>query len=177
MNIKPLRDIDEHEVLNVFASNDVPLNKGAFVKIATGWKNDDDVINLVGAVGESYLGTVSQRYGVTPRVTIATSGSNVVGMALNDVKETDENGLPLVLFPKKAQQMQVAISGQAVPLLRRGLVLYSGITGTPTDGAPAYLNNVDNDGSVSVSGSVKVGQFLGGKDAEGYAFLFVDVRV
>src|SRR4051812_41535350 len=91
-NIKPFRQYGEDNIINFFACDTVPCNKGTFVTPTVGWKNDDDVNVMLGDVGASYGNTVSQRYGVTPRVASATSGNALLGMLLNDVREVDENG-------------------------------------------------------------------------------------
>lgn len=180
--IKPVRQINPHEVVNAFACDTIPSNKGTFVHITSGWENNEDDINLMFSnLGNTYLNTVSPRYGVQPRVAAATSGQTVFGMLLYDVRESDENGELLKFNPRKATEMQVALSGQAVPILRRGIVLYSGVAGTPTGGAAAYLSDSATDGSLAVSVSTgtnattaRVGTFLGTKDADSYVFIHVD---
>ena len=84
--IRPFRDYDEHDVINLFAySGDLPVNKGTFVKLQAGWKNTDELQRL-GAVGGTFTNTVSERYGVNAKVAAATSGATVLGMLLYDVK-------------------------------------------------------------------------------------------
>ena len=51
-----------------------------------------------------------------------------LGMLLYDVREDDENGEKLIFNPRKAAENDYVISGQAVPILTRGIVLYSGAT-------------------------------------------------
>ncbi len=67
--LRPFRDYDEHDVLNLFAFGDsaVALGvtdvvyAGSVVKIKTGWKNDDKTQDMIGNVGAGYDNTVSQR--------------------------------------------------------------------------------------------------------------------
>jgi hypothetical protein len=168
-NLKPFRDYSEHDVINLFAySGTLPVNKGTFVVPAdsNGWKNTDEM-SLLGDVGASYGNVVSERYGVAAKVTAAASGdSTVIGMLLYDVKETDENGEKLVFNPRKAAEMNVAISGQAVPIVTKGVFLYSGAAGTGSAGASAYVTTNGVLTSVDGGGSV-VGKFLGAPDADG----------
>ena len=73
--LKPFRDYDEHDVLNLFSFDDAAVTldsstvvyAGSVVKIRTGWSNTDAVQQL-GDVGASYNNVVSQRYGVNAKV-------------------------------------------------------------------------------------------------------------
>lgn len=49
-------------------------------------------------------------------------------MLLYSVKEEDENGEKLKFNPRKAAEMEVVLSGQAVPVVTKGVFLYSGAT-------------------------------------------------
>jgi len=69
---------------------------------------------------------------------------------LNDVREVDENGEKLIFKPRKAAEMQCAVSGQAVPIAIRGVFLYSGIAGDPTAQGVAYATG---DGGLSTTAS------------------------
>lgn len=179
VNIRPLRDYGEHDVLPTFYSfsGTIPANKGTFVSIVSGATADQTLAQL-GDVGKHYQNVVSQRYGWPAQVAAAaSSGSTVVGMLLYDVKEVDENGEKLILHPDKMQRMQVVPSGWPVPILRRGFVQYSGITVVTGQGENLYLAAA-GDGSISTSGSAvatKVGRAYGPTDSQGYTYIFVDV--
>lgn len=179
-NIKTL-DIDDHDIRNGFYSwsGTVPALKGTLVKISSGWSQDSELAEL-GSPGASYDNVVSQRVGLNTRVAqITASGDNVYGMLLYDVRELDENGLPLKWDARKQSQMQCTLSGQSVVLAKRGQFLYSGVVGTPTAGAPAYAHG---DGTINVLGAdavapaKQVGQFGGIKDANGWVLLDLDIR-
>lgn len=186
--IKPLRDVDEHDVNPFYGfqstTASLPATKGTFVKILSGWNTEQEIQEL-GDVGASWQNIVSQRFGVFSRVTNCNgSGDAAVGMLLYDVRETDENGLPLKFYQQKIDQMQCVLSGQAVPIVSKGLFLYSGVNGgrVPTvgvtAGAPAYLGT---DGGINVSGSptnpavTRVGTFMGVPDANGWVLLKLDL--
>lgn len=168
--IKPFRDHSPHEVLNLFGVNGTDVSKGTLVKIATGWTTTDNLIT--DNIGYAYPNTVSSRYGVTARVTPTTAtGDFCIGMLLHDVKETDENGEALKFNPRKLAEMQAVLSGQACPVLTRGLVIYSGVVHTaPSAGAAAYTSG---NGTITTiyNGNQRVGTFLGAPDARGFALL------
>ena len=176
---KPFNQVDEYDVINLFAyTGSFPVNKGTFVKPAgSGWMPSLD-IEMMGSVGASYGNTVSQRYGTAAKVgPVTSSGDKTIGMLLYDGRETDENGEKLIFNPRKQAEMEVFVSGNTAPIVAKGTFLYSGIVGTVIPGDFAYLAN---DGSISVTGggtttATKVGQFLGGKNAEGFALVKIDV--
>lgn len=180
--IKPFRAYSEHEVLNVFSYDLDSVNKGTFVKVkGSGFVNTQDSLNITSAVpvGASYYNVVSDRYSTSFQVTIAATGDNnkVVGMLLQDVRETDENGEKLIFHPRKAAELQCVVSGQTVPILRRGIVL-AYATGAVA-GNTAYINangEVSTDLGQTFAGA-RVGSYLGSADSDGYALLAVDLNM
>ena len=184
IDIKPLRQYSEHDVVNLFAYGGViattagsKVKKGSVVKITgNGWKNTDDVVELLGSVGASYDGTVSQRYGVPAKINLCQSGDTPLGLLLNSVAEVDENGELLKFNPRKAAEMQVAVSGQAVPVLTKGIVLYSGALteGSVAAGVSVYATNA-GELSTTAASHVKVGKTLGAKDTDGYVLLKIEL--
>ena len=186
-DLRPFRDYDEHDVINLFALNEaagVGVTKGHLVthdSALPGWLNASGAANthpdMLGAPGASFSNTVSERYGVASRVALSASGSTAIGMMLYDVKETDENGEKQVFNPRKAAEMEVALSGQAVPILTRGIVLYSGsvlITNNPDAGAALYS---DNNGELTTTdgGGNVVGRTLGKKDSNGHVLVRINL--
>jgi hypothetical protein len=165
----PFRDYDEHEVINLFKFNGtIPADQGTVVKVSTGW-NQSQETELLGAVGKSYANTVSDRYGVTASVAVAGTGdANPLGILLHSVKEEDENGEKLIYNPRKVAEMEVVLSGQAVPIVSRGVFLYSGSTigdQTVTAGQKLYS---DANGLLTTGNSanqVAVAQALGAVDS------------
>ena len=188
VNLRPFRDYDEHDVINLFAHRGSDVNKGSLVKLdtATGWKNTNEPTMEEGVIGATYGNTVSNRYAVRAKVVDAGSGDKPVGMTLWDVKETDENGEKLLYNPRKAAEMQCVISGQAVPVATRGVILYSGSPLNATHAAQGpvageYLYVAAN-GQMMVASSVgwdstlsKVGQVLGGMDSNNHVLIRLDV--
>ena len=181
---EPLAAFSEEEVIPFFAHDSAGLNKGTFVKVTgDGWKGVDasatlDGINDFGGdVGASYNGVISQRYGAVPKVTTAGTGdaNKVVGMILKDVRETDENDIPLRYNPTKKEELQAVISGETNPILKRGLVRYYA-----TGVAAGDLAYIDGNGEIDINSdnthsAVQVGKFLGSSDDDNYALLAIEL--
>lgn len=179
--LRPFRDYDEHDVLNLFSydttgltAGSINITKGSLVKIATGWKNYDSGVELggglefIGSAGTlSPTNVVSQRYGVTAKVVVSTTGETPIGMMLYDVRDADENGELLKYNPRKAAEMQVLIPGQAVPVVTRGIFLVQGVLGTPSAGGTAYAGGTGQITASTGGGgtvNVAIGKFLGAAD-------------
>ena len=182
--LRPFRDYDEHDVLNLFSydttnlsAGSINVTKGTLVKIATGWKNYDSGVELGG--GLEFIGgagtlqpanVVSQRYGVTAKVVYSNTGETPIGMTLFDVRDADENGELLKYYPRKAAEMQAVIPGQAVPVVTRGIFLVQGVLGAPTAGGVAYAGGTgqisSSTGSAGIA-NVAIGRFLGAADVNG----------
>jgi hypothetical protein len=185
------RDYSEHDVINLFAHIDGDVDDGAVVKLnsvgvagwsTVGWRNDDDSnqLEMLGHAGGD-LGldgsVVSQRYGVGARVENCTAGLTDVplGMTLYGVKELDENGEKLIYNPRKAAEMQVVVSGQALPIVTKGLFLYD--YGTAASAIVGYNARVGAGGTIVTGGEGKVvGKWLGNSDANGHALLQLDIH-
>ena len=115
------------------------------------------------------------------------SGTQPLGLTLFDVAEVDENGEKLIYNPRKATEMQAVVSGQAVPVLTKGIVLYSGNltsggANSVTAGSPIYADAL-NGGALSASATestgsaaqVQVGTALGSVDEDGFILLKIDL--
>jgi len=178
INLRPFRDYDEKDVINLFAyDSPLPASKGTLVKIkGNGWKSTDEM-SFLGDVGQSYSNTVSERYGVAAKVDLAGATHTPLGMLLHDVKETDENGELLKFNPRKAAEMEAVLSGQAVPVVTRGVFLYSGTTlagQTPVGGTALYCG-ANGEMTTGSSGNVKVGIALGAKDTNNHVLIKLDL--
>lgn len=177
--IKPFRDVNEHDVINLYAfsgnSSALPVSKGTFVKvIGSGWRATDEQLVMLGSVGSSYNNTVSQRYGVLPKVAVAASGDTPIGMMLYDVRSVDENGEVLLYNPRKQAEMQCVLSGQAVPIAIRGMFLYSGILGTVTAGQTLYPDDLGGLRANGAAGAA-IATALGAKDDNGFALIKINI--
>jgi hypothetical protein len=136
-----------------------------------------------------FMNTVAERGGVVSAVTATTgvgvsmddanavvayaanqSGSHPLGVLLNDVVNLD---LTRQHINWHKDEIQV---GGKVTLLRQGQVttnrLVAGVT--PSAGVDAYVGASGLIGTSSTN-SVKIGQFLSGKDTDGYAKVSVNL--
>ena len=181
--LRPFRDYDEHDVLNLFAFGDDAVSlgvtdvvyAGSVVKIKTGWKNDDETQDMIGNVGAGYDNTVSQRWGVTAEVEYCNGGSETpLGVTIFDVREYDENQEALKFNPRKQDELQAVLTGQAVPVATKGTFLFA--TGAWVANGAAVAAGVSiytsGDGQVTPTVNVgtpniKIGKALGGPDSDG----------
>jgi len=181
MNIKPFRSVNEHDVVNLFAFNGATAEKGNFVELLSFNPSNHNGWSTVN-VGASFDGTYSKRYAVNARVGYTASGSQkALGLLLYDVADVDENGQPIRFMQKyKKDAMCVVESGEAVPVLTRGIVEISGFLGVAGVGSGAYISN-SGDGSVVVglpnaTGlAQKVGKFISSTGVDGYALLKIEL--
>lgn len=176
--LRPFRDYSEHDVVNLFAfdgaqdANGIIATAGTVVKVigngfqpivasttpgGTGFLGAVPV-DLAGLVGAGFANTVSNRYALTSKVNAASSGDAALGITLLSTQELDENGEKLVFNPRKAAEKNVVVSGQGVPVLTKGVVVYSGteISNSATVGAGVYLSNL-NAGELSTVNSTAGG--------------------
>ena len=198
--IKPLRHYADSDVINMFAYDLASVNKGTFVQIqGSGWRNTDDTLNILSAtaVGASFNGVTSDRYSTTARVTASSTGietsftgatvgpaagggssryNKCIGMLLNDVRETDENGEKLAFNPRKAVELGCVISGQTVPILTRGIIVAYAAGAVAGSGAFIGAEGTLKTLFADHINSTRVGTYLGSADNDGYALLKLDIN-
>lgn len=129
----PLRDINEHDVINFFASkaaNNQSSDHGdgdAGVIVAVDNGNLDQ--DTVGFVSNSYLGKTDypyvgrNQYPINPlKVKVAGTGDAAIGITLRETALYDENNEKYLYYPQKAIENQIVLTGQSVPVLAKGLV-------------------------------------------------------
>ena len=178
----PFRQVHENDVVNLFAYDGSAATRGLLVKLDTGngWKLSDD-FGLSAVSSQTYTNTVTDRYNVKGKVQTAGSGDTAFGMLMYDVAETDENGEKLIYHPRKAHEMQVSVSGQAVPVLTKGVVLLK----MDSADANSVTINAGTHAYAGASGTViahssapadliRVGTFLGPRDTNGEILVKLD---
>jgi hypothetical protein len=175
MNLKPFRDIDEHEVLNLFSTQEANVSKGTFVQIVS---FDPDNHNGYGASLDGVPdGAFSATYEVFAKVKVAAgtgggaAATGVIGLTLYDVTGSNPN---VITYADKQRYFDRIPSGQAVPILKRGLVTLGGFSGTAV---PGYKGYVATNGQLVVGSPTttpNVGTFLSVTGADGYALFQVD---
>lgn len=142
IRILPFRQYAEQDVVNIYALKGTDVNDnlatkgngdaGVFVSVSNG-KLDDGPVTYASS---SYLGKTDYPYvgrdhypSVQLRAGAASTGDKVLGMTLNQTALKDENGEKLIYYPQKALENQTVLSGQAVPVLTRGIVTLNGSAG------------------------------------------------
>ena len=185
IKLRPFRDYDEKDVINLFSLEDtghtLPIVKGTLVKLdgGAGWKADQE-LEMLGSVGASFSNVTSQRYGVAANVGVTDVGDDALGIILPDVRETDENGEQLKFNPRKAAEMEAVISGQAVPVVTKGIFLYSGsglAADTPVAGSVLFAHDNGQIQTGDNDSAKKVGVALGNKDRNNHVLIKLDCHL
>ena len=189
-NLKPFRDYDPHEVLNVYAHNLSEVNKGTFVTVTAAEGNTNVSQNAnspatphVGDAGDLSVNSPSRatikRQAVSWKIDTAVSGDTVLGVMLYDVKEENAWGEKFIFKPRhERHEQQIVVSGEAVPVLTRGVVKINGFVGTPGPNSGAVVSTGNNSGLLHVSAygtAGTVGKFVTSADADGYAIFKVEL--
>ena len=187
--LEPFRDYSEHDVLNLFAFGDTAVTlgttdvvyAGSCVKVKTGWSSSNEVQDMIGNVGAGYDNTVSQRWGVASDVEYTDGGLDeaALGITLYDVREYDENGEALKFHPRKQDELQCSLTGQAVPIATRGVFLMA--TGAWASSAGVVQNQdvfATGNGQVTTLGAKainnRIGRTLGGPSTDGSVLVKFD---
>ncbi len=186
MNFKPFRDYSEHDVVNLFKLNDATGSKATPVVISnSGWNNNNSTprvaLDLAASLGNPNL--YSPRWEIYPAVRKAVSGEKPLGLTLYDTKEVNYLNYPLIYDKVRREEAQAVVSGQAVPVVRKGLFLLGPFPSGETP-APGKFVAVKGTGDLGVvanntgsNATIVFGEFLGTKDTEGYALTAINCYV
>ena len=185
-DLRPFRQYDEHDVINLFTSNltsgssGVVMSAGTLVKLHTGWKSDNepsDLLSDLGVAGGSDLTgkVLSTTWSLTAKVQISGATDTPLGMTLVAMHDEDENGEKLIYNPRKAAEMGVVVPGESIPILTRGLVLVSSADAnwSPTAGAIVYAG-ASGQLTTTAGSNVAVGIALGA-DVDTFALVKIDL--
>ena len=178
--LKPYRQYSEHDVINgLFSySGPVPVEAGTIVKVVNNYRDSSGNIS-------EYLelstvdNTISALFSCVGSVTKTVNFDDTprpIGILLKDIKEFDENGIPLIFEPKAAAERNVILPHQAAPILTRGIILindidvsnHTGGGGEPAAGDAVYIGD---NGAFATDGVIAVGQFLSSIDEDGYCLI------
>jgi hypothetical protein len=122
----PNRSYAEADVINSYALDANSGEAGTFVKVSSANLSDDPVVYGNFGPFANTLGNATSQYPYATQRVVATSGTGdagqVVGMILRDVRQFDENGENLLYYPAKKFDLQCVLSGEANPILARGVV-------------------------------------------------------
>ena len=124
----PNRSINEKDVINNYSFDSNSGEAGTFVKVSAGNLTLDPVeYGDFGPFANS-LGNATSQYPFVPQK-VSTAGTGdaglVLGMLLRDVREFDENGERLLYYPQKREELQCVLSGEAVPVLTKGVLTFT----------------------------------------------------
>jgi hypothetical protein len=162
IRLLPFRQYAEEDVVNLYASDKVNAqvdttqgdgDAGLFVKVSAG----DFSLDPIQYADSSYLGKTNypfigrDQYPSVPlRITPAASGDTVLGITLLQTALADENGEKLLYYPQKKLETQSVLTGEAVPVLGKGIItlangegstLPRAIDGTVNVGDHLWVNN------------------------------------
>lgn len=184
-NLKPFRQFDAQEVINFYAHTDGSVNKGTFVKLKTGV--DPDAVAMAFAQDlEGVPGRAKSMRAVNPnKVETAADGDRPFGMTLYDVREENKFGEKYIYRPRyDRSEQQIVVSGESVPIVKRGIFEINGFSGAPDAGSGAIMHpSVDGqllvvDRAALPSGVEQyqvVGTFLSQKGADGFALFSLEL--
>lgn len=172
MKIKPFRQYDENDVINLYSLAESSGNQGDLAELVS-WNPSDSDGYDVGAELSPFAGITIPRYVSKAKVKLATSGNEnmVLGALLWDVRETDVLGRPLIYTAQRYQELQVVVSGQAVPIVTKAVLIVSGFTGTPGVGSGIGVDNsgLGNWKVIGKDATPRLGTWLSTTGADGYA--------
>lgn len=179
MPLKPYRDYSEHDVLNgmfKFVSAAGTGDAGIPVVISNSGFNGINGTPSVASNLATRSNVYSPRWTIYPSVTGATSGQIPLGITLYKTLETSPFGESYLYDQQRKDEREAVVSGQAVPILTKGVVsIYVGTGASPAP-APGRYVIVNGAGTVGASTSTTGawGKWLGGVDEQGYAVMNFD---
>lgn len=123
----PFTQRAEEDTINLFSLNGLG-EMGAFVSVESGNLDERDGWNWDASPGATYDRIHSYRYETKMKVRPVTSGdtkAEVLGVALFNTQEVDENGEKYLYYPQKAKENHVVTSGKTLPVSSKGLFTIS----------------------------------------------------
>ena len=188
MTIKPLRSIDDHDIVPFFALDRTGL-KGQLVSIvssSSGYYSTQQ-LGLFSNLSTFPNVAYSPRWEVKSKVTPTASGTKPFGITLFDTRSTNEWSEQYIYDPIRAKERQICLSGEGVPIARKGEFLYGPLPTGTNPAVNSYLVcNVAGDIAFStlptgtwqtINGTgipynlPTFGQTLGVKDENGYVVI------
>ena len=177
MQLLPFRQYAEEDVINLYSLVEASGDAGCLTELVS--FNPSETDEMVDGGLAPYAGMYSPRIATKAKIQLATSGSEAkgVGMALWNVRETDDLGRKLILDNQRYNELQVVISGQTLPVLRRGIVTVKGFAGTAGPGSGIGVDNAGAGGwkVLAAGASNSLGQFLSSTGTLGQAVAFLNV--
>lgn len=184
----PFRQINDNDIVNQFALVGTG-EAGLLVALNNGNMDDQHGFDWSNSPGATFNRVHSFNHVTKTTVRQSTSGDtkyNLLGLTLRSVALTDENGEKYEYYKQKRIENEVIRSGQAMPVLTKGLVtLASGAyNGTPAVGSVVIASDTVNGAfDVKTYASVSnkdqiVGKVIGtGAKQGGYAMVLFNCGV
>lgn len=156
----PLTDYDQHDVVAFYSADVATLDRGVPVVISEADLNLDPIdvsVRDTAHGGWNQYDRVTSLYPSVPwKVSVASAGEiarKVLGITLWEYSETDENGEKLLFYPQKQRANKQLVSGEAVPIAKRGRFELNslGIEGTPVPGEAAVIGTSGKFSGVAFS--------------------------
>lgn len=180
--IKPLRVDDQHDVVNFYSLLGNTGAKGTLVQVVG---SGIDITRMTPQVKQNLANLIgrtnaySPLYEIVSKVQPCPSGQVPFGIQLNDVKSADAWGYPYRYELQRKDENEIVVSGEAVPIARRGTFLLQVGTGAAVSGGanPTYLATSDNgagDYKLQNSATNACGEFLSTVDVDGYALVYIN---
>jgi len=171
----PWRNYDDKDVINEYAFDAGSGEAGTFVKVSNGDLSQDPYEYVNSSYFVNSMGNARSKYPTVPYRVTATAGTGdygeVLGMMLRDYREVDENGEKLHFYAKKKEELQCLLSGEAVPIVTRGMfdvnvrMLEGGVVPNVNDsavlGANGQLTGVAPAARSTEQVNATVGKFIG----------------
>lgn len=180
-NLKPFRQFEGNEVINLYAHMSGSVNRGTVVKLLSGDASAHPNLLTTAFDSTAPSRVTSLRPVVKWKIDTTTSGNIPFGILLYDVRENNAHGEKYLYQPRyETSEQQVVISGQAAPVLVRGIVEINGFDGSPGPGSGAVVGTgtagtlLVNNG-VAKFASGRVGTFMTTSGADGYALLKIEL--
>jgi len=137
IRLLPFRQYNEQDVVNLFSldaeggmESKTPTDSGTHdAGVLVGVTNGDLAEGPTNYTDASYMGKVNyphvgkNQYPVVPlKIAPATGNASALGVTLKQTLTHDENGEKLIYYPQKALELNAVRSGDAVPVLSRGVI-------------------------------------------------------
>lgn len=164
IRLLPFRQYNEQDVVNLFSldaeggmESKTPTDSGTHdAGVLVMVSNGDLAEGPTKYTDASYMGKVNyphvgkNQYPVVPlKITPATGQYDALGVTLKQTLTHDENGEKLIYYPQKALELNAVKSGDAVPVLTRGVITLddSAFSTFPSVGDPLGVD-IDNPGKM-----------------------------
>ena len=164
IRLLPFRQYNEQDVVNLFSldceggmESKKPTDSGTHdAGVLVMVSNGDLAEGVTKYTDADYLGKTDyphvgrNQYPVVPlKITPATGQYDALGITLKQTLTHDENGEKLIYYPQKALELNAVRSGDAVPVLTRGVVTLddSAFSTFPNVGDPLGVD-IDNPGKM-----------------------------